>query len=56
MSIPIMSMPTPTEFARLERTERLHVLAVAQAEYGVDDSRYRALAGIHFKKIRDGDR
>jgi hypothetical protein len=43
------------EFARLERIERLHVLAVAQAEWGIDDARYRALANTHLHKIRMGE-
>jgi len=54
MSIPIMALPSPQQFAQLERIERLHVLAVAQAEWGLDDPRYRGLAGVHAAMLRGG--
>jgi hypothetical protein len=54
MSVPVMGIPTPKEFAQLNRVERLHVLRAAQQVYGVDSPEYSRLAATHGHLLRSG--
>lgn len=53
MSIPIHDLPSPQQFAQLNRVERLAVLREAQAVHGVNSIEYCRLARAHTHMVRN---